>query len=79
MSTTLLWMITTMSIVFMVVVLPLWLFMHYLTRMKKMKGLSTEDEQTLAKLWQTSVQMEERIKTLETILDEKDPDWRNNP
>ena len=79
MSTTLLGMLTAIIIIFMVVVLPIWIIMHYLTRMKKMKGLSKEDEQTLSELWQISVQMKERIKTLETILDEKHPNWRNNP
>jgi len=71
-------MMTAVAIVFMIVVLPIWLFLHYLTRMKKMQGLSKKDEATLAELWQTSVQMKNRIETLETILDEKHPDWRNN-
>jgi phage shock protein B len=61
----------------MLVVLPIWLLLHYVTKMKKMQGLSKEDEQTLSELWQTSVRLKERIRTLETILDEKHPDWRN--
>ena len=77
MTTTLLSMLTAVAIVFMVIVLPIWLFLHYLTRMKAMQGLSKQDETVLSTLWQTSVQMKERIETLETILDEKHPDWRN--
>lgn len=77
MSTTVFGMMTAMAIVFMVIVLPIWLFLHYLTRMKKNQGLSKEDEAILSELWQTSVQMNKRIETLETILDQKHPNWRN--
>ncbi len=77
MTTTLFGMLTALAIVFMVVVLPVWLLLHYLTRMKELRGLSTEDEETLEKLWKSSAAMEERINTLETILDEHHPNWRS--
>ena len=77
MSTTLFGMLTVIAIVFMVVVLPVWLLLHYLTRMKAMRGLKKEDEAALEKLWEDSVRMEKRIKSLETILDIKYPDWRD--
>jgi len=79
MSTTLFGMLTVVIIVFMVVVLPIWLLLHYLAKMKQMQGLSKKDEATLSELWQTGGQMKKRIETLETILDEKHPDWRNEP
>ena len=79
MSTTLFGMLTVMIIVFMVVVLPIWLLLHYLAKMKKMQGLSKQDEATLSELWQAGGQMKKRIETLETILDEKYPDWRDKP
>ncbi len=77
MSTTLFGMLTAVIIVFMVVVLPIWLLLHYLAKMKKMQGLSKKDEATLSELWQNGSQLKERIATLETILDEKIPDWRD--
>lgn len=76
MTTTLFGMLTAVIIVFMVVVLPIWLLLHYLAKMKKMQGLSKKDAETLAQLWQSGSQLKKRIATLETILDEKDPDWR---
>ncbi|MCD6581976.1 MAG: envelope stress response membrane protein PspB [Desulfuromusa sp.] len=77
MSTTLFGMLTAVIIVFMVVVLPIWLLLHYLAKMKKMQGLSKKDEATLSELWQNGSQLQQRIATLETILDEKNPDWRD--
>ncbi len=77
MSTTLFGMLTAVIIVFMVVVLPIWLLLHYLAKMKKMQGLSKKDEATLSELWQNGSQLQQRIATLETILDEKIPDWRD--
>ncbi len=77
MSTTLFGMLTAVIIVFMVIVLPIWLLLHYLAKMKKMQGLSSKDEAALAELWQNGSQLKQRIATLETILDEKYPDWRD--
>jgi len=77
MTTTVFGMLTVLAIIFMVVVLPVWLLLHYLTKMKGMRGLSAEDEAALEKLWKNSAAMEERINTLETILDEHHPSWRN--
>jgi len=77
MSTTVFGMLTVIAIVFMVVVLPVWLLLHYLTRMKGMRGLKKEDETALEKLWEDAVRMEKRITSLETILDIKHPEWRD--
>jgi len=59
-----------------VLVLPLVIILHYVTRWKEAKGLSREDERTLADLWQDARRMESRINALETILDDEIPDWR---
>ncbi len=64
-------------ITFMVFVLPIWLFLHYLTRMRASRGLSAADEQALAELWDMANRIEERLRSLETILDDRAPDWRN--
>jgi phage shock protein B len=78
MSTILMTILTTVTAVFMVVILPVWLLLHYLTKMKSLQGLSDEDEESLVKMWQTTQAMQERIHTLETILDDKHPTWRDN-
>ncbi|HHC72231.1 MAG TPA: envelope stress response membrane protein PspB [Thiotrichales bacterium] len=63
--------------IFMIFVAPLWLIMHYYTRLKTSGSLSREDETMLRQLWESSQRMEERIRVLETILDDEVPDWRS--
>ena len=65
-----------LSILFMVVVLPIFMIMHYTTKWKAAKGLSDEEQTTLEDLWQTSQRMDSRLNALETILDAEVPDWR---
>ena len=55
---------------------PLWIVFHYVTKMKTSKGLSAEDEKMLSEVWESTNRMEERIKTLERILDIEEPNWR---
>ncbi|MFK5926331.1 MAG: envelope stress response membrane protein PspB [Desulfuromusa sp.] len=77
MTTALFGMLTAVTIAFMVVVLPIWLLLHYLAKIKKMQGLSKKDEAMLSELWQTGGLLKKRIATLETILSETNPDWRD--
>jgi phage shock protein B len=63
-------------ILLVTVCFPLWIVFHYVTKMKTSKGLSVEDEKMLSEVWESSNRMEERIKTLERILDIEAPNWR---
>jgi len=63
-------------IVFMVIVAPIWIIMHYRTADKKSVGLSDDEQQSLNDLAAIADSMEERITTLESILDAETPDWR---
>ncbi len=63
-------------VIFLTVVAPLWILMHYITRWRSAKTLSGEDEKMLQNLWQTAEKMENRIVTLERILDAEAPQWR---
>jgi len=65
-----------LGIVFMTVVLPLFMVMHYSTKWKATKGLSDDEHQMLEDLWKESQNMESRVNALETILDNEVPDWR---
>ncbi len=56
---------------------PLWIIFHYITKWKTSKGLSTEDEKMLKEIWDSTNRMEDRIKTLERILDVEAPNWRS--
>lgn len=64
-------------ILLLTVCFPLWIVFHYITKMKTSKGLSAEDEKMLSEIWESTNRMEERIKTLERILDIEAPDWRS--
>jgi phage shock protein B len=63
-------------ILLITVCLPLWIIFHYITKMKTSKGLSPEDEKMLSEVWESANKMQERINTLERILDIESPDWR---
>ena len=67
-----------LGVIFMVIVLPLLIIMHYVTKWKSTKGLSDEEQQMLEELWDGSERMMNRLNALETILDEKSADWREH-
>ena len=64
------------AMVFVVVVLPIWIIAHYVTRWRTAKILTTEDESMLSELWETAPKLESRINALESILDSEAPEWR---
>ena len=66
----------TVAILALVVVAPLVIVFHYITKWRESKGLSREDEKMLEDLWESSQRMESRINSLETILDDVAPEWR---
>ena len=63
-------------ILFITICLPLWIIFHYVTKWKTSKGLTAEDEKMLSEVWESANRMEERIVTLERILDIESPGWR---
>lgn len=64
-------------IVFMVIVAPIWLILHYRSKKQISQGLSEDEYTQLSELSETADKMADRIKTLEAILDAETPDWRN--
>lgn len=68
--------IFVLAIVFMTVVVPFVVIMHYTTKWKATKGLSDDEQKTLEDLWKESQDMQSRVNALETILDSEVPDWR---
>ncbi len=53
-----------------------WLIFHYVTQWKKNGGLTVEDEKLLNDMHVLARRLDERIGTLERILDSQDPAWR---
>ena len=64
------------TIVFLVVVAPLWIILHYSSKKKMTRQLSDEDQDELQSLADQAKNMANRIETLEAILDAETPNWR---
>ncbi|WP_158770704.1 envelope stress response membrane protein PspB [Paraglaciecola sp. L1A13] len=64
-------------IIFMVIVAPIWLILHYRSKKQISQGLSDEEYATLQGLADQADKMADRIHTLESILDAEAPQWRN--
>lgn len=64
-------------IIFMVVVAPIWLILHYRSKGQVSQGLSEEEYIQLSDLSEAADKMADRIKTLEAILDAETPEWRS--
>ena len=64
-------------IIFMIVVAPIWLILHYRSKRQISQGFSEEEYVQLSELSQLADKMADRIKTLEAILDAETPEWRN--
>ena len=63
--------------IFLIIVVPIWLILHYVTRNSANRRLNSKDEALLEDLNENARRMEDRIRTLERILDADSPDWRN--
>jgi len=66
------------TVIFMGLVAPLWLVLHYLSKARAAKGLSTADRQELEAALALVDKLEDRIDTLESILDADHPHWRRH-
>ena len=64
------------TILFMVVVAPIWISMHYRSVNKSSRSLSEEDRESIEHMLETVDKLTDRIGTLESILDADHPQWR---
>ena len=71
------------GIIFLVFIAPLWIILHYITVWKRMRagtagpGMVAVDRTELERMRELADQFEERIDSLETILDTEAPEWRD--
>lgn len=63
-------------ILFLVLVAPIWVIMHYTSKRKLTKQLSDSEQNELENLISHAQSMSSRIETLEAILDAQTPNWR---
>lgn len=62
--------------IFILFVLPVWLWLHYNNRTSRGE-LNQNEQQRLLQLSQDAARMRERIQALEAILDAEHPNWRD--
>lgn len=64
------------AIVLVAFVLPLWLVLHYVTVWRHQKRSGGIDPTALGDIETIARRLEDRIATLERVLDAEDPAWR---
>ncbi len=63
-------------IVFIAIPAPLFIVLYFITRWKEAREISGGDERMLEDLWSLSQKLEERLESLERIMDNEQPEWR---
>ncbi|MBV7315943.1 envelope stress response membrane protein PspB [Shewanella sp. NIFS-20-20] len=64
-------------IIFLLVVAPIWLVLHYRSKRQVNQGLTEEEFAQLNELIIKADKMSQRIASLEAILDTDSPEWRS--
>ena len=82
MDTAFAWALAVPGIIFLLLVAPMWVVFHYVTAWKRIRagtagpGRVAVDGAELERMRELCGQLESRIESLETILDEEAPEWR---
>ena len=66
------------TILFLVVVAPIWITMHYRSVNRSSRSLNDEDRESIEQMLETVDRLADRIGVLESILDAEHPDWRQS-
>jgi phage shock protein B len=61
------------ALVFVCLILPRWIILHYLSKWRSSRGLAAQDEKLLTDLWNAARRMEERLDNLERVLGPDQP------
>ena len=63
-------------VLFLVIVAPIWIVMHYRSVNRSSRSLSEADRESIDTMLVTVDKLNERIASLEAILDADHPNWR---
>ncbi len=66
------------TIIFLTFVAPLWLLLHYRYKSKMIKGISPQEVNDVEDMLESLDKLIDRVETLEEILDEEHPQWRES-
>lgn len=64
------------TILFLLIVAPMWITMHYRSIRHSSRGLNVEDRELVEHMLETVDKLSDRIGALEEILDAAHPQWR---
>ncbi len=64
------------TILFLVIVAPMWITMHYRSVSRSSRSLNVEDQASIEHMLETVDKLTARIGALESILDADHPQWR---
>lgn len=64
------------TVLFMVIVAPLWITMHYRSMNRSSRSLNEDDRESVEHMLETVDKLTDRIGALESILDAEHPEWR---
>jgi phage shock protein B len=64
------------TILFLTVVAPMWITMHYRSVSRSSRSLNQVDRESIEHMLETVDKLTDRIGTLESILDDDHPQWR---
>jgi len=66
------------TILFMVIVAPVWIALHYRSVNRSSRSLKAEDRENVEHILETVDTLSERIETLESLLDARHDGWRDS-
>ena len=69
-------LLTIAVIVFIAIPAPLFIVLHFITKWNQSREISGGDEKMLEDMWVLAQRLDERLESLETILNSELPDWR---
>jgi phage shock protein B len=78
------WALAVPVIIFVALVMPIWLTLHYRTQWARMRHVEVGDGEVaiskdeLARLQRIAVKLDERIVSLEQVLGSEFPNWRKS-
>lgn len=68
--------ISVPTVIFLLVVAPLWITMHYRSVNRSSRSLTREDRESIDQMLETVDKLTDRIDALESILDADHREWR---
>lgn len=65
------------TILFLVIVAPIWLVLHYRHKREMSKGISRDELSEIEEMLEKIDRLADRLDVLEKIIQEENPNWRN--